>query len=78
MFFNNLFESQLPVYLIQIVLDRCHRGHNCHPNAQCINTRKSFKCRCHAGYIGNGTACEGMRDTFISNHNDSINYSLEW
>ena len=33
--------------------------HNCHPNADCINTQGSFICSCKDGYLGDGQECVG-------------------
>ncbi|XP_078685483.1 IgGFc-binding protein-like [Branchiostoma floridae x Branchiostoma belcheri] len=32
---------------------------NCHPDADCINTHGSYKCRCRPGFTGDGTDCWG-------------------
>ena len=32
---------------------------NCGNNSQCINTFRSFLCRCNHGYTGNGVTCVG-------------------
>ena len=32
---------------------------SCHVNADCLNTIGSYVCRCHTGYIGDGTNCDG-------------------
>lgn len=38
---------------------------DCHIDALCQNTPKSFKCICKAGYSGDGKKCEGR---FHSSH----------
>ena len=39
-------------------VDECSAGkHDCHKNAICMNTRKSFRCRCKKGFYGNGKIC---------------------
>ncbi|XP_076271195.1 multiple EGF like domains 8 isoform X2 [Rhynchophorus ferrugineus] len=36
-------------------VDECGLGlHDCHPQAECINTDGSFSCHCRKGYIGDG------------------------
>lgn len=38
--------------------DECKAGaHECHPNAECINSRGSYRCCCLKGYHGNGKEC---------------------
>ena len=32
---------------------------NCDENADCMNTEGSHKCKCKAGYQGNGIICKG-------------------
>ena len=34
-------------------------SHNCHPDANCTNTKGSFYCTCLTGYFGNGVICQG-------------------
>ncbi|XP_069079751.1 signal peptide, CUB and EGF-like domain-containing protein 2 isoform X6 [Pleurodeles waltl] len=42
-------------------IDECVHGlDNCHPDAICQNTPKSYKCTCRPGYQGNGTTCEDV------------------
>ena len=36
--------------------------HNCHDVAECTNTNGSFYCNCTAGFVGNGTFCQGIRN----------------
>nr|XP_045616855.1 protein kinase C-binding protein NELL2-like [Procambarus clarkii] len=39
-------------------VDYCAQGHNCHPNATCINLQTTFACHCNAGFTGtNGRTC---------------------
>ena len=48
------------LYLFLSDVDECNDGgHECHSNAECINTAGYFECRCKEGYIGNGSNCEG-------------------
>ena len=40
-------------------IDECSTGRNeCSNDAECINKNGHYICRCHQGYIGNGTFCE--------------------
>ena len=40
--------------------DECYlNSDNCDVNAACANTLFSYSCTCKAGFIGNGTTCEG-------------------
>lgn len=40
-------------------INECSDGmlNKCNPQAKCINTRGSYKCRCKYGYLGNGFEC---------------------
>lgn len=31
--------------------------HNCHPDADCIDTEQSFRCSCRPGFLGDGHSC---------------------
>ena len=35
-------------------------SHDCHADANCTNTKGSFYCACHTGYLGDGVVCVGM------------------
>ncbi|XP_071100051.1 signal peptide, CUB and EGF-like domain-containing protein 1 isoform X2 [Haliotis cracherodii] len=36
----------------------CERGtHTCHKDAVCLNSRRSYQCRCKTGFYGNGKIC---------------------
>ena len=49
--------------------DECALGsHNCHPNANCVNTPGSFTCTCKTGYAGTGISCQGK--VALDNDND--------
>ena len=37
---------------------------SCDVNADCLNTIGSYVCRCHTGYIGDGTNCRGNQIVF--------------
>nr|XP_060623144.1 signal peptide, CUB and EGF-like domain-containing protein 2 isoform X3 [Anolis sagrei ordinatus] len=42
-------------------VDECGQGiDDCHPDAICQNTPKSYKCTCKAGYSGEGKMCEDI------------------
>ena len=48
-------------------VDECDNNlHNCHVNADCINTIGSFYCDCRNGFNGNGTYCYGMYFLLLS------------
>jgi len=42
-------------------IDECNLdgGHDCHVNADCVNSEGSFSCTCGLGYIGDGRNCTG-------------------
>ena len=41
-------------------VDECYAGlHNCHNDAYCTNTKRSFTCTCRPGYNGDGVNCAG-------------------
>ncbi|KAH3726401.1 protein kinase C-binding protein NELL1-like [Dreissena polymorpha] len=40
----------------------CSAGHNCHPNATCINLATRSTCQCRRGFQGNGTVCEDINE----------------
>ena len=37
--------------------------HDCHTNADCINTSGGFICFCKSGYDGDGKSCRGIKRT---------------
>lgn len=44
-------------------IDECEIGaHNCDMHAACVNLPGSFKCRCQAGWIGDGIKCVGEKN----------------
>jgi hypothetical protein len=46
-----------------IDIDECMLGtHNCHGNAECMNTVGSYDCACHSGFTGDGFTCIGMNE----------------
>ena len=40
--------------------NECIKDHNCHKDAECINTREEFYCKCKQGFQGSGTYCRGV------------------
>uniref|UniRef100_A0A0G4HT80 EGF-like domain-containing protein n=1 Tax=Chromera velia CCMP2878 TaxID=1169474 RepID=A0A0G4HT80_9ALVE len=44
--------------------------HDCAPQANCINTNRSFACACSGGYEGNGTFCTDENECLNSTLND--------
>nr|XP_058951787.1 fibrillin-1-like [Pocillopora verrucosa] len=59
-------------------IDECERNlSSCHVNADCLNTIGSFVCRCHTGYIGDGTNCNADVCQFhsvLEDYDRDINY----
>ena len=42
-------------------VNECETGaHNCHANAECIDTADAFNCTCRNGFTGNGWNCSGI------------------
>ena len=48
--------------LLLLDVNECSTGvHNCHRNADCTDTPGAFRCRCSAGYNGDGIqSCTGI------------------
>ena len=44
-------------------VDECSGMNGCDINAACVDTIGSFICICDNGYTGNGTYCEGKKDS---------------
>ena len=44
------------MYKLWVVSYHCNIN-NCHENAQCTNTERSFTCSCYLGYTGDGVNC---------------------
>lgn len=42
--------------------DFCGNGHNCDPNAVCINLKTGFTCKCNDGYWGDGKMCSDINE----------------
>ena len=43
-------------------IDEC-LSDRCHKNANCDNLPGSYNCTCLDGFVGNGSFCEGKRET---------------
>ncbi|KAI1885405.1 hypothetical protein AGOR_G00219820 [Albula goreensis] len=55
-YINGRYDCEGPAVLSDI--DECVSGtHKCSPNAVCLNTQGSYKCKCKQGYRGSGTEC---------------------
>lgn len=52
------------IYITSLTdIDECIiKSDNCHDNATCNDTIGSFTCECQAGFSGNGTYCQGMKN----------------
>jgi hypothetical protein len=50
--------SQLLNLILHLDVDECLND-PCDVNAQCINTKRSFRCECNTGYSGDGFTCTG-------------------
>ncbi|CAH3164154.1 unnamed protein product [Porites lobata] len=50
-------------------LDECKTGlHNCHNDAYCTNTKRSFTCTCKRGYTGDGVNCADINECETGEH----------
>ncbi|CAH3133151.1 unnamed protein product [Porites lobata] len=54
-------------------LDECEAGlHNCHDDAYCTNTKRSFTCTCKPGYTGDGVNCADINECNTGKHNCDV------
>ncbi|CAH3133136.1 unnamed protein product, partial [Porites lobata] len=54
-------------------LDECEAGlHNCHDDAYCTNTKRSFTCTCKPGYTGDGVNCADINECKTDKHNCDV------
>ncbi len=61
-------KSSLQTYILLSDIDECaQNSFTCSSNAVCINTVGSYRCRCNAGFNGDGTTCSGERITVCFN-----------
>ncbi|CAH3191848.1 unnamed protein product [Porites evermanni] len=57
-------------------LDECKAElHNCHDDAYCTNTKRSFTCTCKPGYTGDGVNCADINECNTGKHNCDIGSS---
>ncbi|PVD33225.1 hypothetical protein C0Q70_04476 [Pomacea canaliculata] len=48
---------QVEISLYEFAKD-CERGtHNCHKDAECLTSRKTYRCKCKDGFYGDGKIC---------------------
>jgi hypothetical protein len=48
------------VFLYKKDIDECASGiAACPPNSMCVNTPGSYNCSCNAGFVANGSLCQG-------------------
>lgn len=44
-------------------INECTKGtHDCHTDANCVNTQGAWQCTCKPGYFGNGTHCREINE----------------
>nr|XP_058973649.1 neurogenic locus notch homolog protein 2-like [Pocillopora verrucosa] len=50
-------------------VDECDLGeHKCDSNAECINTRGSYDCKCKEGFTGDGLTCTEIKEKCLEAH----------
>lgn len=55
------FKTIILSYPQYLDINECLKNkNNCHKQADCFNTIGSYKCKCIAGFRGNGKSCRGM------------------
>ncbi|PFX12031.1 Aggrecan core protein [Stylophora pistillata] len=66
-------------------LDECENELNyCHKQATCTNERGSYKCKCNAGYLGDGFQCSSLfsaglnHSTILANDNNYLRTLSNW
>lgn len=65
-FGRNLLPVSSKTQLITPDQDECtDSSYACSENAECVNTRGSFFCRCMSGWIGDGTTCKEELDDAV-------------
>ncbi|XP_013414319.1 signal peptide, CUB and EGF-like domain-containing protein 1 isoform X2 [Lingula anatina] len=49
-------------------LDECENGvHKCHADADCIDTRRAYRCKCKEGFYGSGNICIDVNECQYEN-----------
>ena len=45
----------------------CKVGHDCDPNADCINTDDGYRCQCKTQFFGDSFTCGGIIKLILKN-----------
>lgn len=50
-------------------VDECEEEYdNCHENADCIDTKEGYNCKCKSGYQGDGIYCDDINECEVENN----------
>ena len=71
---NNNGASEIEFFGCSVDVDECNLGtHDCAANATCTNTNGGYKCKCNAGFSGNGKTCADVDECKVKTHSCHAN-----